>query len=374
MPERRHEPPSPNATPDEAGLPVLHGRWLRELLGGPIPKERNASCEACPMCSADAAPTDARTAFFDASVKCCTWVPALPNFLAGSVLVDPNGAELGKRSVLDRLRARVGASPLGLAPPPKHDVLYRESVVLHPEGNVFGRARSLRCPHYEIDSGGCSIWAHRDGTCTTWFCKHVRGATGSRFWISVHGLLKEIERALSLWVLFELGLDARLVDQSFRRNALRLGAEDLDASVSDEAWAARWGAWVGREAELYEAAAHKIAGLAWGDVARIAGPELTLRAALARDAHAKLLSNELPTRLRPAKLRVLPMVEDSIRVETYSPYDAVDVSASILELAARFTSRPTSEVLAALQAEGIEDADELVRRLVDFALLEPIDR
>src|SRR5690606_32741885 len=65
--------------------------------------------------------------------------------------------------------------------------------------SAFGRDRSLLCAYF--DEGRCTIWAHRESTCATWFCKHERGAAGKRLWRSVHALLGEIEVALSRWAV-----------------------------------------------------------------------------------------------------------------------------------------------------------------------------
>src|SRR5437762_124874 len=103
--------------------------------------------------------------------------------------------------------ARVGVTPLGLGRPPVHLLLYGHGA---PRG--FGRAKTLRCPHYRADAGGaCGIWRHRNAVCATWFCKHVRGGTGQRFWRSLEQLLSIAERELSRYCLLQVDVEAEML-------------------------------------------------------------------------------------------------------------------------------------------------------------------
>jgi hypothetical protein len=53
--------------------------------------------------------------FFNAETKCCTYLPALYNFLVGSILTDKDPAfAVGRASVEARLDAQVEVTPLGL--------------------------------------------------------------------------------------------------------------------------------------------------------------------------------------------------------------------------------------------------------------------
>ena len=161
-----HESPQ---TADD--LPALYARWLTDALPAPPPPETNATCSACPLVSRQGAePSGA--GLFHPDTKCCTYIPTLPNFLVGAILADDEpAAQNGRRSLRVRLEGGDGLTPLGLAAPPAHAILYRAG-----GEHVFGRSPALRCPHYVVDEGTCGIWRHREAVCATWFCRHVRGA------------------------------------------------------------------------------------------------------------------------------------------------------------------------------------------------------
>jgi hypothetical protein len=69
---------------------------MAELLGGIIPRESRASCDNCAMCAVGGAGQQSapRAYFFDPLVKCCSFVPDLPNFLVGGILSDADPAGL----------------------------------------------------------------------------------------------------------------------------------------------------------------------------------------------------------------------------------------------------------------------------------------
>ena len=135
MPERRERWRPPSA------LPPLYAGWIGTLLDGPLPSEPEATCERCAMLPAEGAPAAERL-YFPPEVKCCTYVPALPNFLVGRILADDDPAlAAGRASVERRIDARLGVTPLGLEPPPVHALLYKAS-----GGQAFGRSRALRWP------------------------------------------------------------------------------------------------------------------------------------------------------------------------------------------------------------------------------------
>src|SRR5688572_26984504 len=157
-------------------LPPLYQRWLAELGIGPLPKERRATCSTCAMCPSDRTPSDRGTTF-DPSVKCCTFMPNLANYLVGMILSDESDAlRRGRESLRARIRDGSSASPTRVAMRNDYRLVYEA-------GNAFGRSPALRCPHYIDERGGfCGIWPYRNSICSTWFCKHVRGGAGQRMW------------------------------------------------------------------------------------------------------------------------------------------------------------------------------------------------
>ena len=60
-------------------MPPLYRPWVRAVLEGPVPRERRATCDECPMVRAEPPAVG-----FRADTRCCTFHPELPNFLVGA--------------------------------------------------------------------------------------------------------------------------------------------------------------------------------------------------------------------------------------------------------------------------------------------------
>src|SRR5689334_16917323 len=92
-------------------LSTSHRRVLPAIFDRPSVPESRATCDDCAMChkgGASAGPV----VHFEPDVKCCTYQPALPNFLVGAILADDTGElEEGKRRVRERIATRVGVTP-----------------------------------------------------------------------------------------------------------------------------------------------------------------------------------------------------------------------------------------------------------------------
>lgn len=360
-----------SATVDIAHLPRPYRGWLDALLAGPIPAETVATCEACPMCPSDGRPAAPGEVRFEPTTKCCTYVPALPNFLVGRLLVD-DAPDLvaGRATVAARLSIRVAASPLGLEAPPAFRLLHEAAVVEAGE-EPFGRVRAVSCPHYVTASGRCGIWRARPAACATWHCRHVRGAVGQRFWQTAHRLLRAVEHDLSRWCLLELGLEPRVIASSLPDPARRRLATSPDAAgaVDDDTWRARWGPWHGRERELYELCWTLVESLRWSEVSEICGPEVALLAKLAVSAHAALGDRRLPARVSVGDLRVSPD-GDQLQLRAYSPLDPLPLPKPALRVLQHFDGRPVHEAIEAVaRHEGIDVDEGFVRELVDFEVL-----
>jgi hypothetical protein len=353
-------------------LPPLYAPWIADLLDGPLPSESEATCESCAMWPpAGAAPAADR--FFHPDTKCCTYVPDLPNFLVGRILddADPALAE-GRASVERRLDARVAVSPLGIGSPPVQVLLYR-----HGSAAGFGRARALRCPHYRADLGGaCGIWRHRNGVCSTWFCKHGRGVTGQRFWQGLDQLLWIVERELTRWCVLQIGVDAEVLARLFPRGADRgpaggnLDREALDGTVSEATYRAQWGSWQGRERELFRRAAALVTGLRWADVERIGGASVAAFARVVAEAHRRHGRDDIPERLTVGAMKIAVAGRERVRVVTYSEYDPLELPRLLVDALSYFDGRPTTEALRRIRAERrINLQPDLLGRLVDFGIL-----
>ena len=346
-------------------VPDLPARWVASLLPGGIPEETHATCDRCAMCSADA-PQGSAT-FFHPTAKCCTYEPALPNFLVGRILRDTDAAmQFGRRTVEERIATRLATTPWGLEPTRRHSLLYGDSVEL------FGRSPDLRCPHYQENGadGTCGIWRHRNAVCATWHCKHVRGAVGLGFWQSLGRLLSEAEWALATWCVTELGESPGELSRLLHRARLRLAPSDLGGADDQAEYEAGWGSWAGREAEYYTRAAALVDALEWTDVERIGGVRLRAHATLVRDAYAALISTELPERTTLGTLRVLSADDGKCTVQTYSSFDPLRVPASLISLLPQFNGRDTHATVDAIASEsGTRLSDGILRKLLDFGLL-----
>lgn len=360
-------------------LPTIYASWVDQLLGGAIPEETRATCEDCAMCAKPGdAPGTGSPIYFNPKIKCCTFLPALPNFLVGRILLEdvsrqPDLAH-GQASVRERLRARVAVTPLGIAHAPVYDLLYRSNP------DTFGRSSTLLCPHYVKESGRCGIWRHREATCATWFCKHVRGATGKAFWEMLHQLLSVVEKELSQWCVLELGVDSQVLQTLFPTSVSQPAGSAgngssgtaLEGVVDAEAYRAAWGHWEGREEEFYRACARLVDQLSWADVTAICGPEVRLLGQLAGESYKTLISDEVPDTLRMGSYNVISSSPHSTRVWTYSGFDPLDVPNPLVNLLHYFDGRPTDEALWAIaDEEGIMLDESLVRKLADFKILLP---
>lgn len=354
-----------------SALPPLYARWMEELLPGPIPRETEATCDDCAMWPGhgDQPRTDF---FFLPETKCCTYIPTLPNYLVGRILADRDPAfAAGRATIEGRIEARIGVTPVGLASPPLHSLLYQ-----HGRPLAFGRSRRLRCPHYREETGGqCGIWRHRNATCATWFCKHVRGAVGLRFWQSLDQLLTITERNLGRWCALTLHLDAESLDRLFPPGTDRVMTESLDGRQIDEVvddvrYRGLWGNWAGRERLFYRKAARLVDALNWRQVAEISGTDVRLFASLAVDRYRNLASPRTPERLTLGPFQVLAAGPSHTRVAGYSGLHPLDLPTELMQVLPFFDGRPTPQVLRSIRERfGLRLTPSLIRKLADFAIL-----
>jgi hypothetical protein len=339
-------------------LPQLYARWASEFLSGAIPAETAATCSDCAMLPGEReSARPAAAPFFNPETKCCTYLPVLPNFLVGRMLADVSPEfTRGRASLEARLSARVAVSSLGIGRDAAYDLLY-----VTRGRSLFGRARSMRCPHYLDEGGGqCGIWRHRAAVCATWFCKYVRGAVGQRFWQALHRLLSAVEGDLSMWCARQLGVDA--------------GADR--AGVAADEPRRVFGDWSGREREFFQECARLVEALGWRDVERICGPEVRALTTLTREAFDSLRSPATRPRLRVGAFRVIDPRRHSSIVEGYDGGDRIELPTRVLSALHHFEgSVSTAQALRKIRAEtGLAIAPDLVRLLVDFEILVAADR
>jgi hypothetical protein len=346
----------------EATLPLLYAPWLRAITGGPIPAETQATCDHCVMLPSSGSAPDAT--YFHPVTKCCAFQPHLPNFLAGRLLSDVDASmSAGRIELEERIARRVAVTPRWAGPGSVFGLLYRSVP------QVFGRAPALRC-QFLTSTGGCGIWKHRPGVCATWFCKHVRGNVGSRFWRLADKLLQSVEHDLSFWCLAELRVGSAEADELAPRTS-----PDVSEVGGEIDWAhyrKLWGEWAGREIDFYRACGRLVEPLSWDQVEQICGPRVRILAGLLRDAYASLGSEVIPERLRLGQITFSAIEGNAYRVVSYSHYDPVLMPERLARVLRYFDGRPTEEALEAiLTQESIRLDLSLVRRMVDFGILLP---
>jgi hypothetical protein len=344
-----------------------------ELLDEGVPPESEATCDDCAMCARPG--ETAGDEHFDARTKCCTYLPVLANFLVGGVLTDPAAnadaaAAHGRATVRARIAGRDAVTPFGLERPAQYVLAYGTR-------GAFGHSVGLRCPHYVEDGGRCGVWRFREATCSTWFCKHVRGNLGYRFWREgIEPLLAYAEQAVAQHCILALDVGDDALHALLPRPAESGGgkvpnAAGADGRVDDARYATLWGRWAGREEAFYAGCAEITAALGWRDVLALGGAHLAARATLVRAAHARLLATDVPSVLRAAPVQVARWEGGTVRLRTYSSYDPIDVPRRLLDVLPHFDGRPTAEALRAAEADGVALDEETVRMLVDFEVLVP---
>jgi hypothetical protein len=301
--------------------------------------------------------------YFHPATKCCAYQPDLPNFLAGRILSDSDPSmAAGRASLEQRIARRVAVTPSGAGSGGAFKLLYGNTP------GVFGRAPALRCP-YLGPEGGCGVWRHRPGVCATWYCKHVRGQTGFRFWKLADKLLREVEGDLALWCQAELhaGL-AELADLAPRRD--QPDVSELDGEIDAPRYSKLWGQWAGRETAFYQACAELVEPLSWERVESICGPRVRVLAGLVRDAYGNLTSDAIPERLKLGAIRLVAGAEGKLRIAAYSEFDPLLIPHKLAAVLGYFDGRPTEDALTAILSEqGLSLQPALVRRLLDFGVL-----
>jgi hypothetical protein len=233
--------------------------------------------------------------------------------------------------------ARIGVTPVWLAAPRKFLVLYdvaRES--------SFGRSDVLLCPYFERDTARCSIWAHRESVCATFFCKHVAGASGHAFWGALKHYLSHIEASLARYAA-ESVLEHPPAPDLPRTKLTR---EDLEDRPPDDAsYAAMWGRWVGREEAFYGECAVVAASLGateWSRVVDAAGGDHLLAEVIAR--YQEAVAPVLATRLVLNRELRATTVPGGVTVTTYSNYDPLFLTQAIYDALRSFSADEATDV------------------------------
>jgi hypothetical protein len=323
------------------------------------------------MCATAEAPAHAFGSYFSPSTKCCTYQPRLANFVVGQILADRDPANAAGRATVDaRVQRGEMVRPLGLGVAPSYSLRYEHASA------DFGTSKALLCPHF-LPDGRCGIWQYRNSVCTTWFCKHVRGAVGLRFWHALERLLNSVEQMLACWCLLDQDFGPAAFDPltAFTASQLRKSPDsNLAGTLEPAAYRSLWGKWAGLEREFYQRCAQQVEALNWADILRIGGPDITANARIARSAYDALIDCNLPAALTVGQFRVIGIDESGTQVEGYHGSDPLRLSSDLMGVLPLFNGRPTSETLRSLADDrGIGVAPELIRKLTDFEILVPVE-
>lgn len=187
--------------------------WLAPELLEPLPDEALADCASCPMAGAP----------FLIDVRCCTFHPVLPNFLAGRAL---RRGGPGADQVRARLQNPDGLDLRGIGAPSGWREAYEKD-----RDEAFGRRASWRCPYWVEGPLSCSVWQDRNSTCRSWHCKHVDGVHGQRVWSALRALGRGVESALARHVAAcdPEPSDAESWEAHYLRCTARVEQLDIDA-------------------------------------------------------------------------------------------------------------------------------------------------
>jgi Fe-S-cluster containining protein len=339
-------------------LPAVYRDLLPPFFAREAIHEDKATCRDCAMCDQSGAGDG--LAYFRPDTKCCTFQPRLPNYLVGAVLRD--GDAEGARRIHARIAQRIGVTPQWLAPGRKYSLLLEASRL-----TSFGRSTALRCSFYEPDGGLCTIWKHRDSACSTFFCKHRGGADGKAFWVALESWLRLVERRLSAHA-------RTIVAPELEEPAVPHGTltvEDLE-DRPPAAYAAHWGAWQGREAELYARCHEVIAALDRPAFAAIVDGTELLGEVEAR--HVAATAPALAERLTLNPDLTLQPVEGGVVVSTYSRYEPMLLSDALYAVLQQFTeAERVTDVLHRLSRDHeVELPDGLLLSLQQMRVVVPV--
>jgi Fe-S-cluster containining protein len=353
-------------------LPPIYGDLLPELFDGPAIEEPRATCDDCAMCEGNTKTTPpGPSGHFRPDVKCCTFHPALPNFLVGALFEDPDPAlEEGKRRLREKIKGRVGVTPQWISPPRKLRVFFEAARNM----SVFGRTKSILCPYYIEEGGLCSVWRYRESICSTYFCKYENGMRGYAFWTKLKSYLTHLETMLSRYAVAQI--DSTLSEPNVPH--LKITLEDLEDKPPLEAdYAKCWGKWVGREEELYIESARRVRALGRDGLARLVEGSKPIAETFAQLAprYRDVTSDQVPPHLVPNPRMRSAQHGDKRTLTTFNPCDSYPVDEKTFDAIRAFEADvPVKKVLKRLkQKKGVELSPALVRELVVNGVLVPPD-
>jgi hypothetical protein len=297
--------------------------WLApELARLDLPDETRADCANCPMANAP----------FHPKTRCCTYEPALVNFLAGRAL---SRNDRGSEKLRARIATGVGVGPLGVKP----SVAWVEQYARKRETD-FGRNPAWTCPYWVEGPLSCSIWRDRNATCRTWHCKHTNGVRAHRVWSALRKLASNCEGRLA-------GLCTRHIE--------------APRSAKTRDWVA-----------YYKACARFVDQLAAEDLEILVDDELHALRADLRDAHEGL--REPPADALGVEVRKVIDHGDEVELVGYTPWDSARFPKAVFVLLSEFDGhRPTGEAVQRAISNDAAVDPAWVQRLWDIGVLKAND-
>jgi len=291
-----------------------------ELAELPLPDEPLADCANCPLAGQPFHPT----------VRCCTYEPALPNFLVGRALARDN---TGAEKIRERIAAGAGVGRLGIQPSAEWLAEYAQR-----RDTDFGRNPDWRCPYWVDGPLSCSIWPDRNTVCRSWHCKHSDGFRGHELWTRVRKLGAACERRLSGWC-----------------------AEQLTPpkNPSVPGWES-----------YYRACAQQVEHATEAQLAALADPQLQASRAELRQAWQQL-TQPIPEVLG-VEVRAVIERGDQVELVGYSPWNSARFPRSVFALLAEFDGeRPRDQAVQRALATNPEVQAHWVETLFEIRVLRP---
>lgn len=161
---------------------------------------------------------------YAANLKCCTFIPWVPNYVLGLLLekskIDTQGLSKDSRLLL---------LPVGLVPHPD----FREEYLKN-KAKGFGVRRDWLCPFFETKSASCSIWEFRPSVCVGHWCEEIDLGDTKSQWETLEEKLFQVETVLSQSCLIEKGYTPKEINhnleplQGLRKKSLDLWAHHGD--------------------------------------------------------------------------------------------------------------------------------------------------
>jgi hypothetical protein len=209
----------------------------------------------------------------------------------------------------------------------------------------------------------------------------VRGPIALSFWNGARDLLRTIEEELAYVCLLEIGFPEEPLRQMLAKHGAPHAAQGppsglslfaLEGRADPDVYRAVWGPWIGRESAVYAACWKIVAALSWTDVVARCGPKVRAHMQVVAAEHRRLLSTDLPRRLRLGVLSIQESADDpAIRVLTpLASKRHIDADAELWEALQCFRGQSVDKALAELRDRlGVIFEPPTLLRLVDLGVL-----